>query len=248
MARIDRSYIGKGPVYIKPKGETGGFFPIGNTSVLSNSFEEEKKELPDYTSPSGGNANVLTTITGFTGSMTVHDYSADNLALFLRGTKAGVAAAVVTDEAHTTQGLDGEVIRLNFLRDTEATITVELTNNTVCVAGTDYTVENNGIVIIGAGNIDALGIKVTYTKAVSEVLEALTVAGQEYELWFNGVNAAQGGKLVDILYHRVKFSPAQDLNFIGDDFGSMSADFEVLSDAAIVGEGLSKFMKMAQML
>lgn len=248
MPRVDRSYIGKGPCQIKPKGDPGGFFPIGNTATLSNSFEEEKKELPDYTSASGGNANVLTSITGFTGGMTVHDYSADNLALFLRGTKVGIAAAAVADEAHTTKGLDGEVIRLNFMRDPAETVTVVLANDTACVEGTDYALENNGIVVLDGGNIDANGIKVSYTKSVAEVMESLTVAGQEYELWFNGVNAAQEGKLVDILYHRVKFSPAQDLNFIGDDFGAMSADFEVLSDASITGAGISKFMKITQML
>lgn len=247
MARIDRSYIGKGPVYIRDRANDGGLFPIGNTSVLSLSFDEEKKELKDFTSAGGGNANVLTAISGMTGSMTVHDYSAANMALFLRGTEAGVAAGSVVDEAHSTNGTDGEFIPFDEIID-QATpgLSVTLTNATACAEGVDYSVENNGILVIGAGNIDASGILISYTKDISEVLEALTTAGAEYELYFNGVNEAQGGDLATIRMHRVKFSPAQDLNFIGDEFGEMSADFEVLSDGSIVGAGLSKFMKIQQ--
>lgn len=246
MARIDRSYIGKGPVYIRDR-VSGGFAPIGNCSSLSVSFNEEKKELKDYTTAGGGNANVLSSISGMTGSLTVHDYSVENLALFLRGTKSGVTAAAVVDEVHPSTGDDGEFVPFNFLIDAVTPgLTVKKTSNTVCVLGTDYAIENNGIVVIGGGAIDATGLKISYTKDVSEVLEALTAAGQEYELYFNGVNEAQGGDLMTIRMHRIKFSPAQDLNFIGDEFGEMSADFEVLADGTIVGGGLSKFMKIQQ--
>lgn len=245
MARIDRSYIGKGPVYIRDKA-SGGFAPIGNCSSLSVSFNEEKKELKDFTTAGGGNANVLSSITGMSGSLTVHDYSIENLALFLRGTKSAVAAAAVVDEVHTSTGSE-EFIPFNHLVNTASPgLTVKKTAGTVMVLGTDYTLENNGILVIDAGAIDGTGVKISYTKSIFEVLEALTSAGQEYELYFNGLNEAQGGDLLTIRLHRVKFSPAQDLNFIGDEFGEMSADFECLSDGTIVGAGLSKFMKIQQ--
>jgi len=154
----------------------------------------------------------------------------------------------VTDEAHATTGADGEFIPLDNARDTTQPITATLTNATALTEGTDYTVENNGLVVIGTGAIDATGILVSYTKATAEVMEALTNAGEECVLYFNGVNEAQGGKLIAIKMHRVKFSPAQGLSFIGDEFGEISMDFEVLSDQAITGAGLSKFMKVDQVL
>lgn len=247
MSRIDRSYIGKGPVYIRDRSQDGGLFPIGNTSILSVSFDEDSKNLKDYTSAGGGNANILTSITGMTGSMTVHDYSASNFALFLRGTESGQAAGSVVEEAHSTNGTPGEFIPFDFIIDQVSPgLTVVLANDTACTEGVDYTVENNGILIVEGGNIDATGVKITYTKDIAEVLEALTESGKEYELYFNGLNEAQGGDLMAIRMHRVKFSPAQDLNFIGDEFGEMSADFEVLSDNTIVGAGISKFMKIQQ--
>jgi len=244
MSRIDRSYIGKGPVYIRDRANAGGFFFLGNTSVLNVSFEEEKKELKDFTSAGGGNANVLQSITGFTGSVTVHDYTVANLALFLRGSQVGIAAGSAAEEAHPTEGTGGEFIPLDFLRDVAETVTVVTTADAALVEGTDYTIENNGIVVIAGGGIDATGIKVTYTKAIGETMEALTASGKEFELYFNGVNEAQGGELLSARVHRIKFSPAQDLNFIGDEFGEMSADFEALSDTSITGAGISRFMKV----
>jgi len=220
---------------------------MGNTSVLAVSFDEEKKELKDYTTEGGGNANVLTSITGMTGSVTVHDVSVANLALFLRGTEGGQTAGSQLDEAHPTTGIGGEFIPFDSLVNKAAPgLTVTLTGGTACVLGTDYQLENNGIVTIDGGNIDATGILVDYTKDDAEVLEALTASGAEYELYFNGVNEAQGGDLITLRMHRVKFSPAQDLNFIGDEFGEMTADFEVLSDGNISGAGISKFMRVQQ--
>jgi len=247
MARVDRSYIGKGPLYFKVKGEDGGLFPIGNCSNLEVSFDEEEQSLPDYTSAGGGNANILKRISDFSGTIVAHDFSADNLALALRGAVASVAqGGSVADEAHSTNGTDGEFIPFDHIRDPAENLTVVKTDNTPLSEGTDYSVENNGILVIGTGDIDTTGIKVSYTKDKAEITEALTGAGLEYEIVFNGINEAQGGKPVQIRFHRVKFSPAQGLSFIGDDFGEISMDFEVLSDTTIVGAGISKFMKISQ--
>jgi hypothetical protein len=243
---IDRSYIGKGPVYIKVKGDSGGLFAIGNCSNLETSFEEEEQTLKDYTTAGGGNANILKAISAFSGNLVMHDYSAANLALALRGATTTETAAGVVDEPHATQGLDGELLVVNFIRDSTVVPTVTLTGGTPCVEGTDYAVENNSILVIGTGNIDSGGVLISYTKDVSETMEALTASGQEYEIYFNGLNEAQSGKFVAIQMHRVKFSPAQGLSFIGDEFGELSVDFEVLSDSTKVGAGISKFMKIQQ--
>ncbi|MEM0953290.1 MAG: hypothetical protein AAGI24_04040 [Pseudomonadota bacterium] len=248
MARVDRSYIGKGPVYFKVKGNDGGLFPIGNCSNLEVSFDEEEQSLRDFTSPGGGNANILTSISAVSGNLVMHDYSADNLALALRGSVVQETAGAVSDEPHSTNGVDGEFIPFDFIRDATQPLTVTLTDTSALAEGTDYSVENNGIIVIGTGAIDATGILVDYTKAVSEVMESLTDAGGEYELVFNGLNEAQSGKAVDIRMHRVKFSPAQGLSFIGEEFGEMSVDFELLSDQTITGAGISRFMKVSQAL
>ncbi len=246
MARKDRSYIGKGPLYIKKKADDGGFFPIGNASQMDVSFDEESKSLKNYTQPGGGNINTLTAISAFTGTITMHDYSAANMALALRGTVEHITAGAVTEEPHSTNGTDGEFIPFNHVCDPAENITVVTTADGALAEGTDYSVEYNGIIIIGTGSIDATGIKISYTKAVSEVMEALTSAAEEYELYFNAVNEAQGGDYAPLRMHRIKFSPAQGLSFLGDEFGGMTIDFEALADPSITGTGLSKYMKHQQ--
>ncbi len=43
MATQDRSYIGKGTIYLKRLGSSTGLMPVGNCSALEVSFEEDKK-------------------------------------------------------------------------------------------------------------------------------------------------------------------------------------------------------------
>jgi len=243
----DRSFIGRGPVLFKLRGATGGYTPIGNCSNLSVSFEEDAVEVRDYTVQGGGLANKLQTVSNVTGSVTMIDFSSQNLALALRGTATEELAGPVTAEAHTTNGLAGEFIKFDFLRDATQDVTVTGPSGTpTYVEGTDYVLQNNGITLLQGTSIDNTGVEIDYVKAASEIMEALTVSGQEYELLFNGVNEGQGGKLVSVEMHRVKFSPAQGLAFIADEFGEISVEFEMLSDDTKSGEGISKFMKIDQ--
>lgn len=247
MARIDRSYIGKGIIYIQPKDGSTAMLPIGNCSKLELSFDEEKKEQKDFTSPGGGNANVLQSISSVSGSVVTHDISAENLALGLRGSVTYQTASTVTDETQDVLGVDGEMVPFDFIPDT--TVAYVVTDNagtTTYVKDVDYTETANGILVIGAGSMTAETIKVDYTKAVSEVMQALTAAGLEYKLFFDGLNEAQSGKAVAVRIHRAKFSPAQGLGLIGDDFAEMPLDLEILSDNTIVGAGLSKFLVVSQ--
>lgn len=243
----DRSFIGRGPVLFKLRGATGGYTAIGNCSNLEVSFEEESVDVRDYVSAGGGLANSLKTVSNVTGSVTMIDFSAQNLALALRGTATEELAGPVTAEAHTTNGIAGEFIKFDYLRDTAQPVTVTGPSGTpTYVEGTDYVLQNNGITLLAGTSIDDSGVEIDYTKAASEIMNALTVSGQEYELLFNGVNEGQGGKLFSVQMHRVKFSPAQGLSFIADEFGEISVGFELLSDDTKSGEGISKFMEVRQ--
>ena len=246
MAYREFSYIGIGQVYLATDG--GPLLSVGNASSLSFSFDEEKKNLKDYTSPGGGNANSTSRIDNFTGSLTMHDYTAANLALALRGAVAEIATAAVVDEAHDSHGVGGELIPFDFNYDADITPVITLGNASPCVADTDYELTPNGILTIEGGNIDANGVLVSYTQAVAEQMEALVDSGAEFKLVFDGMNEAQAGKAAKILLHRVKFSPAQGLQFLGGEYGEVPIDFEVLSDSSVVGAGLSRYFKLSQVI
>src|SRR5690606_8833624 len=105
----EMSYIGVGAVYLELLGSSGGLVNVGNNSQLEYAFDEEKQELPNYMTPGGGNANVQSKISSFTGSMLLHDFTPENLALALRGSVTAVATGTVTDEVQECAGVNGEL-------------------------------------------------------------------------------------------------------------------------------------------
>ncbi|HSX84061.1 MAG TPA: hypothetical protein VLE50_01585 [Cellvibrio sp.] len=246
VAHKEMSYIGVGAIYLELLGSGGGLLNIGNASQLEYAFDEEKQELPNYMTPGGGNANVQSKISSFTGSTVLHDFTPENLALALRGAVTAVAAGTVTDEVQECAGVDGELIPFDFPIDHSAAITVKTAADAALVKDTDYTVTSTGIVVIGDGAITNAGVKVSYTKAVGAIMEALVASGQEFRLHFDGVNDAQNGKPVAITNHRIKFSPTSGLAFLGSEFGEIPLSFDVLSASSVVGSGLSKYMRIVQ--
>ncbi|OED40224.1 hypothetical protein ACH42_17065 [Endozoicomonas sp. (ex Bugula neritina AB1)] len=249
MAKQDRSYIGKGTVYLKRLTASAGLMPIGNCSALEISFEEDKKEQKDYTSVGGGNVNVVSRIDGVTGSLTAMDLSAESLGPALRAGIKSEASATVTDELVAATGTTGELLPFAFAPDLSSSVTLkDASDDSALTEGDDYTLTSNGVLVTEGSIITAGGVKASYTKAAQEVLEALVTAGEEFALFFDGLNEAQSGKAVNISLHKIKFSPLQGLAFIGDEFAEVSMEFEVLRDASKVGNGISQFMKVVQVL
>lgn len=249
MAQQDRSYIGKGTIYLKALKAGTGLMPVGNCSALEVSFEEDKKEQKDYTSVGGGNVNVVSRIDSVTGSMTAMDLSAESLAPALRAAIKNEAAGQVTDELVKGAGNDGELLPFAFAPDHAQPITVKnASDDSDLKEGTDYTLTANGLLVVGDGAITAGGVKVSYSKAAQEILEAMVSAGEEFSLFFDGMNEAQSGKAVGVTLHKVKFSPLQGLPLIGDEFAEIAMEFEVLRDSTKTGTGISQFMKVVQVL
>ena len=118
---LTRSFIGKGKVYAGLKAG-GANLPLGNVSKLALAISEEKKELLDYTSAGGGMKDTLTRISSITGSMTVHDYSPENLAFVLRGEVDTQASDAVPNETGHTAYTNG-FVEFNYVPDVTATIT-----------------------------------------------------------------------------------------------------------------------------
>ncbi|MFK0572423.1 hypothetical protein [Endozoicomonas sp.] len=77
---------------------------------------------------------------------------------------------------------------------------------------------------------------------------SLVEAGEEFALFFDGMNEAQTGNAVSLTMHRIKFSPVQGVPFISDEFAEISMEFELLRDTSKTGTGISQFMKVVQAL
>lgn len=245
-----RSFIGKGKWRIAPKSagaQSGPLLEVGNISAATFAITEDKKELKDFRSAGGGTKDTLSRIASVVGTMTVHDYSPENLAISVRASQTAVSAGAVAAEAHSNV-FEGSFIPTNYIPDGTTAMVVTKLPSTTLVLDTDYTESPLGIQLLtvaeGGQVVDGDDITIGYTKNKSVVLEALVNSGLEYMLFFEGLNEVDNSNPLPISIHRVKFSPTAGLALIGDDFAGLELKFDVLSDSTVTGTGLSKFFKI----
>ena len=243
MSTIDRSFIGAGSINIQPYDESAPLMPVGNVSEFTFSFEEDRKELKNYLG-GGGNRNVLSRVSSITASIVASDFTADNISLALRGGVTEATTTPVTDEILPSHGVEGELIPFNKLPDLSQPVTVKDSTDTALVVAVDYELTKSGIKVLAGGSIDDQGVTVGYTPLAANMVQALVESGREFVLFMEGLNDAQEGLPFNIRVHRVKFSPAQNLGFISDDFASINLQLDVLADMSISGNGLSPFMQI----
>lgn len=258
------SYKGKGTLYLRRKGSDEGLLPVGNCSQINIQFAESKQEQKDYEEAGGAVIDTHTTIDSVSAALTVLNLNAKNIARATGGSASIVPSSVIAAEAQlASQG--GSFIPFDLVPDSSKTIAVtDAGASTTFVDGTDYEFRNGGILVIDGGAIAALGdailsaadetaratavtaaaLEVSYTSLESYTIETLTLVGEEFEAYFDGLNEARSGKPVLLTGHRVKLNPTQNLPLISDDFASLDMSLDFLKDDSVTGTGRSKYIKM----
>lgn len=233
-----KTYIGKGSIYVD--NGTTGLIPLGNCSKLAVNVEEETKEQLDYENAGGGVINSISRITGVKLGITCHNFEAANLALAVRGGVTARTAAAVVDEVLVAK--KGALNTTARLIDSAQAVVVTNDGATVTyTAGTDYVVKRGGIYIPSSSTIvDATNIKIDYQALADNLLQALTSAGLEYRLVFDGLNEADSGKPAYYDFYKVKFTPS-GFDLIGDDFAGFDLEATVIKDESKSGVGVSQY-------
>ncbi|MFG0453576.1 hypothetical protein [Shewanella sp. YQ_9] len=231
---VKESYIGAGIVYVAGRD-------VGNASGVEVSIEQEGKSLPNHRG-GGGNYDSVTKVSSVKLKMTLNAFSNENLALALRG-KVSVLTADPVDNELVVAKLDG-LAPTEKLIDISQPVTVTNSDGTTEYdVDVDYYVSAAGIRAIGTGTIvDGAQLKVSYTSAAGNALEALTEAGVTVPVVIDGMNDANGKPCV-LRFYLWKPSPTSSLSLITDDYGSFDIEGEVLANDAIVAAGKSKFFK-----
>ena len=237
------SYIGKGSFYARVKGAAAGLLPLGNVSAASIAVSEDKKELLDYQSPGGGQANALRRIKTVELSVTMRDFTAENIAKALSGDASALSAG--TSVAETVIGYRDALTKFGKAGVTSVVVK-NSAESTTYVLGTDYELTRSGLWVLGTGAItDGQTLHVTYSHPAQNIVQALVNSGDELEVFLDGLNEAQSGKAVTLAIHRLRFGPVQNLALIGDDYGEIQLTGDLLKDSSITGSGLSQYMKVA---
>ena len=238
------SYIGKGSVYLREKGTATPLRAVGNVSELTLRATEDKKELLDYQSAGGGQANSLRRISAVEITMAMRDFVAENIALAVFGSASAVAGSSVMNEAVVAR-LDG-LTPLAHIGPTSVTVT-DVPGTTTYTAGSDYIVSPGGIFIPAGSTIsDGDTIHVDYTWGAQREIEALVNAGKDWQLRFVGLNEAKSGKAIVVDIHRARFGPIQEYGLIGDDYATMALSGDALKDTDISGAGISQYFLVTQ--
>lgn len=235
-------YLGVGKLYARVAGAAAGLMDIGDASKLDLAVKEDKKKQMDSGKLGGGVRATVSRITEVTLSMTLNDLNKTNVARAVFGAEAAVAGATVADEAVTAY--KGALVPLAHINPTA--VTVSHTSGTPnYVANTDYEVRPGGIYILAAGAItDGQALKVDYTYAAYDKVEAMTTGAITLELHFEGLNEANSGKPVIVDIYRAQLSPTKALSLLGDKFADLTVEAEVLIDTSKVGAGISQYFRV----
>lgn len=243
MSNTTQAFIGKGSIYLEEIGGNMGLLPFGNCPELTLAFAEDKKEMTDSEGAGGGVVASVSRISGVTGSISALSISKENVALALRGLISTEAVTPVTDETKVVY--QGAFVEFNKVPDITTIVVKDETDTTTYVAGVDYEIKSSGIVILATGSIaSGDSVKLSYTPKGAVVVESLATSAKEYRMVFDGLNEADSGNPVELVCHKVKFSPAQALSLISDDFATLPLSFDILKDESVSGSTKSKFARI----
>ena len=126
---------------------------------------------------------------------------------------------------------------------TDGTVVWTCAGKTAVVANTDYEVRAGGVLVFSTATIAGENWTVGYTRAATDVVQALINSGKEYELLFEGLNEARSGKRTIVRAYRVKIGAAANLGLLGEDYAALEVTGKLLKDTTKTGQGVSQYFK-----
>lgn len=245
MAFTKRTYSGKGKWHAREYGVASPLMFIGNVSEATFNHEESKVSIPDFTEPGGGEYDSIRRIDAVSLSLTQWDVlDPANLARLIRGTaSASSVLTPIVNESHIAYA--GGLIVLDRIPDHGAAVTVTGAGSAAFDEGVDWIARPSGIEIVttadGGSIADEAELDISYTPLASDTVEALTVSGKRYELFFDGLNEADSDRAVQIRVHLFKPGAATSMSWISQEFVNAPFTGDVLKDMTKVGDGISKY-------
>lgn len=239
----DASLIGYGELFSRRYQTQTAMLPWGNTTDLKIAHSEETQKLRNFITGSG-NRNSVSQPTDVVASFTMYDVNARNLALATRGTIKGVPAGAIVDEALISEGVAGELIPFNNLPDLTVAVAVKTAADVALVPGEDYLLTPFGIQVTSGSDIDETGVKVSYTKLKANVVQMLTAAPVELEVYLAGLNNAQNGAPMPARLRRFKPQVVQEIQLTGVNYAAFNVTGELLADPLVTASDMSQFYEL----
>lgn len=237
-------FSGQGKVYAAERnpanGNPGGFKFLGNVPELAINLGVDKVEHKDATSGQRLVDQIIHSSKSASVSFALEEFTADNLALALYGTKATQTGAAVVDESVVETGL----VVGDFIKTKHPKISAVSVKDS---AGTPLTLTTPAQYIVRSadhGTIELIAVpgtqpyKISYTYATYTNLTLFSQAFKERYLRFDGLNTADGNKAVVIELYRVIIDPMQDWSLLSDEFAKWNVEGTVLYDSVRASDSL----------
>lgn len=236
-------FSGQGKVYAAERDANGlpkAFKFFGNVPELKLQLSSDTVEHKESTSGSRVTDQRMVKENKTALSMTIEEFTADNLATALWGTSVAITGATVTNEDLPTGLLVGDYFRTKYPKISAVTTTP------ASVAGTDYQItsaDHGMLKVLSAAILGSGTPKINYTYAAVTDVTMFTKPSVERWLRFEGLNTADSNKPVLIDLYRVIFDPMKDFGLINDEFakwelgGSALYDLTKAGDAQLGGFG-----------
>lgn len=242
--------LGKGEVYFdrftSPGGASTGERFLGNVESLEIQITDELKQK--YSSVQAAAPLAAEALTRRTPevTLTLDEFTKDNLALALMGTTAAYTqlGTAVTAEAAVVPTL-GNYFKL---ANRKVNTVVVKKGATTYVLGTDYTLdlETGRVKPLATGTMVAGdAITVDYARTAITAADQVAIGAQGQILgMLRFVPDPTQGPSWDIELWRVNMSPDGTLAFIGDDFGSYQLKGKILDDSAVAAHATTPLGRM----
>lgn len=230
----DFYFSGQGILYAairQVNGKPGKLYDMGNVPEMKVSLKTDvsvkKESRTGFRLP----VSRLTKSNEAELSITLDEFTLDNLALALYGSVITKAAGTVTGEALPTGLVAGD--RVQLANPKVSTVVVKDSAGTPATLAltTNYTVDADPghIVIVNPGAFTQ-PFKADYAFASSKKMGAFTQAAPERMIILEGMNTLDSNRRVRVTLFRALMDPASDLGFIQDDYAKLDLKGSVLAD------------------
>lgn len=240
---IERSFIGSGIFYLNGRD-------VGNVSAAKLAYEVKNISLANNRG-GGGDLESLDRISSVSLDLTITNLDHENIALALGASIVKEATGEVVDEPISigTHSLADSAYMIDTTKPVTVKDEAKATIPAVDANGdANYEVTPAGILFKGGTATLAADGKigsVSYTKSKQVLLQALKALGKEYKVVLNGINDNNGDPHA-LRVWRWKPSPTDGMDFISDDYASMSASGKILADVTKPA-GKSQFFELIKL-
>ena len=226
-------FSGQGKLKIAPivNGVRGAYRWVGNVPEFKPAFDTTKFEHKESWSGQRLLDKTIIQENKASLSVTLEDWSQENVAMATRALVTVVPGDTVVDEASPAALAVGDEWALAHPKVTSVTIT-DSAGSPVTVNPAHYTVDLVfGVVTIVNLAAYTLPLQASYDYAAVDSLAFFTDGAGEVAVRFEGVNTADNNKPILVEYYRIQLDPTKELGLITEELGQFVLDGTALIDS-----------------